>query len=480
MKKNNGNSNTNGAPHPPPNPAETTKPSSPVPDDSELAPANIQKALLDEDRAFTIRRWTPSTRQDLPEKTYLAPRRPGLPPLYGHHAYGNGTVSVAAPVVEVKKKTVKVKKTDPETGAPKIYDVMIIEGTEHTIDGEIIPSESSAPQPVANIPSDPSKPESDPSTPVPIKHEQITTESLAPGTVVEGVGVANEDGVVVAPAAAAALSTLSNNSVATLQQEVNRRRPPPPKRKKFGPGRGKKGPMKKVVFEGEGGQMEAVGVTPSSQATNGAAVEGAEGEAGERGTPNEGDMENDNDGDEEDDEGEGSEEGEIDAGLGEDQPITSEAAKAPEAEPSPPSQNPVATTVPTAEQEAASNPPPFNAEAPEEPPPASVPSNAPSISEQLTATTTQDTPSDTPPPAIPAESEPAAATTDTFMTRTPGESPGAAPVVPDLETFSTFDQGMAEDGVKGPQEEEAPGDADEMDLLGRLEVGIDEEGAGRA
>ncbi|KAL9616333.1 MAG: hypothetical protein Q9160_008796 [Pyrenula sp. 1 TL-2023] len=281
---------TNGS-----NGIDGNKATTPAVDEAEVIQSS-KKSLLDDDRTFCLRRWAPSTRQDLPEKTFLAPRRPGLPPLYGHNAPSGVTNGVTP---DAKKKTVKVKKTDPETGASKIYDVMIIEGTEHTISGQILPAASAdpitaPPQPAAelSVPPDPNQATSSvkPAAPPSGQPENMPTETLAPGTVIEGVGVANEQGVVVAPAAAAAMNTVS----AGVQETNKRRPPPPPKRKKFGPGRGKKGPMKKVVFEGEGGAAIAV--------------------EKQEGVKKEGEEEGEGEGEGDDEEGEGSEEGEIDEG----------------------------------------------------------------------------------------------------------------------------------------------------------------------
>ncbi|KAL9111918.1 MAG: hypothetical protein Q9227_003768 [Pyrenula ochraceoflavens] len=497
MKKNDGNFKVNGSANPPNNPTEAAKPSSPAPEDAENAPANNHKNFLDEDRAFTVRRWTPAVRQDLSERTFLAPRRPGLPPLYGHSAFGN-TNFASAPAVEVKKKTVKVKKTDADTGNTKIYDVMIIEGMEHTIDGEIIPEDTVAPSvaaPSTDTPTEVAKPTSGSDTNDLVSQEQITTESLAPGTVVEGVGVANEEGVVVAPAAAAALSTLNTTAP---QPEVNRRKPPPPKRKKFGPGRGKKGPMKKVVFEGEGGQIEAVGVVRTGEGINGTANGGAQpseavdknGDTSAKNGQIEGENDNDNDGDEEDDEGEGSEEGEIEEGPDEDRPIALERAK--EAIKDDPvdglPQDKASYLTPA---EAISPPEAASAsklDQPEVGPP--VEASPKPVKPENTAISIEKAPTTIESAALSSSDEPlsklhgpTAEASDTVMAEAPSDDPSPVDleIQNDTDQMATTTKAKQTDVSKDGKQERPRRDSgvgDEMDLLGRLEEGIDEaEGA---
>jgi hypothetical protein len=122
----------------------------------------------------------------------------------------------------------KFKKVDPETGNISIYEAWVPEG--HRIEGEI----TGDLQTIAEQSQVPVKP-----------------EAPAPGTVVEGVGIVNAEGVVVAEAGSAAVMT------------PPKRRPPPPKRKGKGIGKGRK---KKVMFApGEGADAATVhGVGPAS------------------------------------------------------------------------------------------------------------------------------------------------------------------------------------------------------------------------
>ncbi|KAF1973040.1 hypothetical protein BU23DRAFT_554582 [Bimuria novae-zelandiae CBS 107.79] len=163
------------------------------------APPEEDKEVMDEEeehkevrQGFTIKKWAKVPRHlEEPEREYLAKRRKGLPSQY--HLNG-AMVTQPTPMRETK-----VKKTDAE-GNVNVYKVLVPEG--QAVEGEIQSTDA------------------------------ITDAEIpAPGTVVEGVGVVNAEGVVVA-------SDL-------LQQTPPRRRPPPPKKKKkSGPGRGKK----KVLF----------------------------------------------------------------------------------------------------------------------------------------------------------------------------------------------------------------------------------------
>lgn len=154
---------------------------------------------------FTIKKYVKVARHnETPEPEYLAKRRKGLP-----SQYVNGQVQ--APLRETK-----VKKLDAE-GNIAVYKVLAPEG--QAVEGEVAPTDAAI---------------------------EVAPVVAAPGTVVEGVGVVNAEGIVVA------------NDV--LQQTPPRRRPPPPKKKK-GP-RGGPGRRRKVNFaEGVEGQGTPVSVT---------------------------------------------------------------------------------------------------------------------------------------------------------------------------------------------------------------------------
>ncbi|KAJ5219896.1 LYR family protein [Penicillium chermesinum] len=178
-----------------------------VTDGDEAAAANV-------DRSFTSRKWTTIPKHLEPsEPEFLAKRRPGLPSLYGGAAGADG----GAPNF---RKT-KFKKVDPATGKVSIYDAFVPEG--HRIEGEIT---------------------GDIQAIVGQSEGTVQPETPAPGTVVEGVGIVNAEGVVVAEAGSAAVMT------------PPKRRPPPPKRKSKGIGKGRK---KKVMFApGEGADASTV------------------------------------------------------------------------------------------------------------------------------------------------------------------------------------------------------------------------------
>lgn len=152
---------------------------------------------------FTIKKFVKVARHnEAPEPEYLAKRRKGLP-----SKYINGQVQ--APLRETK-----VKKLDAE-GNIAVYKVLAPEG--QAVEGEVAPTDAAI---------------------------EVAPVIAAPGTVVEGVGVVNAEGIVVA------------NDI--LHQTPPRRRAPPPKKKKGGPGR-----KRKVIFvegaEGQGNPASAAG-----------------------------------------------------------------------------------------------------------------------------------------------------------------------------------------------------------------------------
>lgn len=180
-----------------------------------------QQTLHMTDRNFTARKWTAVPRHlEPPEVEFLAKRRPGLPSLYSAAIMGaeGSNENGAAPM----RKT-RFKKVDPATGNISVYEAWVPDGLriegETTEDADMIASSNS--------------------------DVIVTPEAPAPGTVVEGVGAVNAEGVVVAEAGAAAVMT------------PPRRRPPPPKRKGKGIGRGRG--RKKVMFApGEGADASTV------------------------------------------------------------------------------------------------------------------------------------------------------------------------------------------------------------------------------
>lgn len=177
-----------------------------------------QQSIHMADRSFIARKWTPVPRHLEPaEVEFLAKRRHGLPSLYGAAVVNVDGGETSAPM-----RRTRFKKVDPTTGNISIYEAWVPEG--HKIEGEITEDA----QTVASANSE----------------VIVTPEAPAPGTVVDGVGVVNSEGVVIAEAGSAAVMT------------PPKRRPPPPKRKGKGIGRGRR---KKVMFApGEGADASLV------------------------------------------------------------------------------------------------------------------------------------------------------------------------------------------------------------------------------
>lgn len=155
--------------------------------EDEALPQTTQTSL--DDRGYIAKKWKPIPEAQLePEHKhfeFLAKRRKGLPSLYGPEL---------ASAASVPMRKTKVQKANAD-GEIAIYEVLVPEG--QTVEGEVAPTTALA---------------------------DLKAVAAAPGTVIEGVGIANEEGVVVAE---------------HLKPNIASRRPRPPK-KKGGPGRGKK------------------------------------------------------------------------------------------------------------------------------------------------------------------------------------------------------------------------------------------------
>lgn len=164
-------------------------PAAPVEEDKE--PGEDEDAEGDVEPGFTATKWgvVPSHLEGQ-EVKFLADRRKGLPPLNGGAA---GAVAGAG-----QMRNIKIRKTDVE-GHAHVLGVLVPEG--QAVDGEIVDENTTL------------------------------SEAPAPGTVVEGVGVVNAEGLVIAGD--------------QVQSTPPRKRLPPPKRRPKGPGRGRK---KKVAF----------------------------------------------------------------------------------------------------------------------------------------------------------------------------------------------------------------------------------------
>ena len=190
---------------------QVKKPVTPLMDD-EKEPGEDEDADGDLDMGFIAKRWAVIPKDlEGPEPEFLAKRRKGLPSVY---------IGATGPLGNTPRmRKTKIRKVDTE-GNSYIWEVLVPDG--QAVDGEIVEEETSP------------------------------TQAPAPGTVVEGLGVVNAEGVVIAGDQA--------------MPAANRRRPPPPKRKAKGPGRGRK---KKVAFTpGAEGASAANGVSAVLNGSN--------------------------------------------------------------------------------------------------------------------------------------------------------------------------------------------------------------------
>lgn len=176
--------------------------------EDEKEQVDEDEAGIEEDAGFVARKWALIPRElEGPEPEYLAKRRKGLPSVY------NGITAPVDGPTQMRKT--KMRKTNEE-GQKIILEVLVPEG--QSVDGEV-------------------------------GDEEITPiQAPAPGTMVEGIGVVNADGLVI----------VSDEMAAT----TNRKRPPVPRKKIKGPGRGRK---KKVAFmPGTEGTASNDGSTPET------------------------------------------------------------------------------------------------------------------------------------------------------------------------------------------------------------------------
>lgn len=192
-------------------------------EEAKEAPTDAEEsqAMRLADRSFTARKWTAVPRHvEPPEVEFVASRRPGLPSLYGAGvvgAVGSRDTTGPAPM-----RRTRFKRVDPATGNISVYEAWVPDGLR--IEGETAEDTQTIAAANGGV--------------------IVTPEAPAPGTVVEGVGAANSEGVVVAEAESASVLSPA------------KRRPPPPKRKGKGIGRGRR---KKVMFApGEGADASMV------------------------------------------------------------------------------------------------------------------------------------------------------------------------------------------------------------------------------
>ncbi|KAF2675435.1 hypothetical protein BT63DRAFT_37450 [Microthyrium microscopicum] len=149
-----------------------------------LPGANNHKRKHEEIKGFTVKKWSQMPKEySAPDPEYLAKRRKGLPV--------EGQVLPFNPQGQPNVfRNVKVKRFEPD-GTSHVYEVMAPVG--QPVEGEIVEDKS------AVIETDP--------TP-------------APGTIISGVGVVNDQGIIVSQ---------------PVPQQNKRKPPPPPRKKKKGP-----------------------------------------------------------------------------------------------------------------------------------------------------------------------------------------------------------------------------------------------------
>ncbi|GAB7353594.1 hypothetical protein MBLNU459_g4015t1 [Dothideomycetes sp. NU459] len=159
-----------------------------------------------------------------PDREYLAKRRKGLPSMHAAMALQ----AAAAVVSSAPTRKTKVAKLDAD-GNTTVYEVLVPEG--QVIVGEVVEDTVMA---------------------------DAAPEKAAPGTIIEGVGIANAEGLIVAT---------------DLLQPPKRKNMPPKRTKKGGPGRGKK----KVMFTGTDGR-NGTGQAPGSVGSFAPKVDGSNGD----------------------------------------------------------------------------------------------------------------------------------------------------------------------------------------------------------
>lgn len=263
---------------------------------------------------WTAKKWAQVPRHaEEPEHEYLAKRRKGLPSSYAE---------APAFVPQIATRTAKVRKLDA-AGNATVYEVIVPEG--QAVEGEVKDEDVS----------------------------MVDAPTLAPGTVIEGVGVANAEGQVVAHD--------------LLQPTPQRRRKPPPPKRKGGPGRGKKKVMFQPAPANSNGTapVEGTAATPAADGTNTSTpVPGGSEQGGAQVEGEEEDVEEGEDGDEGDEDGDDREDGEL---SGDETPATrpqSQDTPAPvaAASTSVPSEPPADISMPDAPDASDALPPPVVSE----------------------------------------------------------------------------------------------------------------------
>ncbi|KAE8379234.1 hypothetical protein BDV26DRAFT_260042 [Aspergillus bertholletiae] len=359
-------------------------------EEKEVTDVEEQPTLHTTERSFLTRKWATVPRHlENSEVEFLAKRRPGLPSLYGATTSGaNGTENGSAPM-----RRTRFKKVDPTSGNISIYEAWVPEG--HKIEGEITNDSQLVPENSNTI---------------------VTPEAPAPGTVIEGVGVVNAEGVVVADPTSAAVMT------------PPKRRPPPPKRKAKGFGKGRR---KKVMFApGEGADANAVhGAGPEAGDSTTETGYGKEGTDRSRMSVDQNGQEEDDDDGEEGEESDEGDESMLDAKTPETplhQPSaepTTDSAPGPVAEPVP------TPTAPAMEAVVTSQPPAPNPTAVASEPSAQAPLQPPAVP-SMPFTPQQPFQPAQPSPSLPSSTVPPAKLTQEVAPAEDVEMTGVSPELP--------------------------------------------------
>lgn len=385
-----------------------------------LAEELSAKPIHHEEKGFMARKWRQVPESALvPEHLhweFLAKRRKGLPNFY----HGDPTEISTAGIPQIAKRKTRVQKVlDPATGDSVIYEVVALEG--QVLENEL-PAES-----------------------------QMQATRLEPGTTIEGLGTANDEGLI---------NLVPANPVASS------RRNRPPQKKKGGPGRGKK----RVTFTNPDGSTyttivpNATKIVPQpgqtvkhvakgEDAGKDVSMEEAARLANENGEPGEGEGDDDDDeegddGDDDDDDDD-REDGEIQEN---DAELATTPAKKPSAEP------PVAESTPMDVEHTSKEPTP-KAPTPKAPTPIGNTPRPESAQEP--------TPANEPQPDADVEMQ--------DMPAEEAEQPPAAPV--EALTESLTEAAEAADRAKSPEKpqqdvdmEMQDGPADESELQAETKV----------
>ncbi|KAK2855685.1 hypothetical protein FQN49_004944 [Arthroderma sp. PD_2] len=235
------------------------------PEPEEIEPKDDEDTAVEQtvhERTFVATKWTLAPRNvEPPEVEFLAPRRTGLPSLYGAGAQANAAAATSS---STPMRKTKFKKSDPTTGIISIYEAWVPEG--YQVEGEII-------QEAQVIAANPDV--------------KVVNVEPAPGTLVADVGVVNKDGAVVAT---------TNGSAVVPNQNKSKRK------LKSG---GKSKSRKKVMFAPGNGTGQPV--APGAEASGDAAAQSAVSENGVTPSGTE-QAQEDEDEEEDDEEGDESEE----------------------------------------------------------------------------------------------------------------------------------------------------------------------------